>query len=66
MWWWWWYACVMPCYPIVILWLWWYAWWWVNSEWGTDKRKVGEGYMWHDELAARLGGIDTEAAVSRY
>ena len=30
--------------------------------WGEDKRKVGEGYAWHDELAIGVGGLDVDAA----
>ena len=34
----------------------------VLREWGTEKRKVGEDYKWHDDLAAGLSGYDPEAA----
>ena len=30
--------------------------------WNEDKRLVGDGFFWHDELAAKLGGIDIDAA----
>jgi seryl-tRNA synthetase len=26
------------------------------AAWGADARKLGDGYMWHDELAAGFGG----------
>lgn len=32
--------------------------------WGEDKRKLGEGYLWHDELAAALKGTNMEAGTS--
>ncbi|KAJ1459972.1 hypothetical protein M885DRAFT_510467 [Pelagophyceae sp. CCMP2097] len=36
----------------------------VVSEWGTEKRKLGEGaWRWHDDLAASLGGYDVDAAA---
>lgn len=25
-------------------------------EWGTETRKLGDGFAWHDELAAGFGG----------
>ena len=33
--------------------------------WGTENRKMGEDgkYLWHDELATNIGGIDIEAAA---
>lgn len=31
--------------------------------WGEDRRKVGEGYLWHDELGKALHGIDLDAAA---
>ena len=36
----------------------------VVAEWGTDSRKLGDegDYLWHDDLAAGLGGFDAEAA----
>ena len=34
----------------------------VLREWGTEKRKVGEDYKWHDDIAADLSGYDPEAA----
>lgn len=36
----------------------------VVVEWGAEKRKVGEGFLWHDDIAAKLGGYDPAAAVS--
>jgi seryl-tRNA synthetase len=33
------------------------------SEWGTELRLVGENYLWHDDIARKLGGLDTDAAV---
>lgn len=35
----------------------------VVVEWGAEKRKVGEGFLWHDDIAAKLGGYDPAAAV---
>ena len=32
--------------------------------WGEEKRKVGEGYLWHDDIAKGLGGLDTDGASS--
>ena len=32
-------------------------------EWGTEKRKLGEGYLWHDEIANRMNGLDVDAAT---
>ena len=34
----------------------------VVRSWGEERRKVGEGFLWHDEIAQRLGGLDLEAA----
>ena len=34
----------------------------VVKSWGGDLRKVGDGFLWHDEIAQRLGGLDLEAA----
>lgn len=34
----------------------------VVSSWGEEKRKLGEEYLWHDEIARKLGGLDSEAA----
>ena len=31
--------------------------------WGDDKRKMGEGYQWHDTIAHGLQGLDMEAAA---
>ena len=36
----------------------------VATEWGAEKRKVGEGFMWHDDIATKLGGYDPATAVS--
>ena len=33
----------------------------VISRWGTPK--IGEGYLWHDDIAKGLHGFDTESAV---
>lgn len=30
--------------------------------WNEDNRKIGEEYLWHDEIAKVLGGLDIEAA----
>eukprot|EP01042_Synura_sphagnicola_P015616 gene15616-19773_t len=30
----------------------------IVHSWNEDKRTIGEGYLWHDELAVGLGGID--------
>ena len=35
----------------------------VVHEWGTDKRKLGEGFLWHDDIAAKIGGYDPTAAA---
>jgi len=35
----------------------------VVSEWGTERRKVGDGYRWHDDLAVALGGYRAEEAA---
>ena len=32
------------------------------ASWGEEKRKLGEGFLWHDEIAVKLGGLDVEAA----
>jgi seryl-tRNA synthetase len=34
----------------------------IVHSWGDDMRKMGEGYLWHDEIATKLGGLDMEAA----
>jgi len=34
----------------------------VQFEWGTADRKIGR-YLWHDEIAQRLGGYDNEMAT---
>jgi seryl-tRNA synthetase len=31
--------------------------------WGDEKRKMGEGFQWHDEIATKLGGLDVDAAA---
>jgi seryl-tRNA synthetase len=31
--------------------------------WGEEKRKMGEGFQWHDEIATKLGGLDVDAAA---
>ena len=35
----------------------------VVSEWGLNSRKVGNNFLWHDDIALSLGGIDSPAAV---
>jgi len=35
----------------------------VVLEWGVERRKVGERYLWHDDIAAKLGGYDPAAAA---
>lgn len=35
----------------------------VVHEWGTEQRKIGEGYLWHDEIADKLNGWDVEGAI---
>lgn len=35
----------------------------VVSEWGAERRLLGEGFLWHDEIASKLGGWDPEAAA---
>lgn len=35
----------------------------VVSEWGTERRLIGDNYLWHDDIARRLGGMDHDAAV---
>lgn len=35
----------------------------IIHSWNEDKRKIGEGFLWHDELAAGLGGLDHDGAV---
>jgi seryl-tRNA synthetase len=34
----------------------------IVSIWGEEKRKIGEEFKWHDEIAKGLGGLDMEAA----
>jgi seryl-tRNA synthetase len=34
----------------------------IMHSWGDDLRKVGTSYLWHDELAVKLGGLNVEAA----
>lgn len=36
----------------------------VVAEWGAEKRKIGGGFMWHDDIATKLGGYDPATAVS--
>ena len=33
--------------------------------WGKENRKIGEdgAYLWHDDIAAKLGGLDVEGAA---
>ena len=33
------------------------------SSWGDDKRLLGDGFKWHDDIANKLGGIDVDAAA---
>ena len=35
----------------------------VVTEWGAERRKVGEGFLWHDDIATKLGGYDPATAV---
>lgn len=35
----------------------------IVSEWGTHARKVGEHFLWHDDIALSLRGLDLPAAV---
>jgi seryl-tRNA synthetase len=35
----------------------------VEHVWGEERRKVGEGFLWHDELARQVNGIDMDAAA---
>jgi len=34
----------------------------VVSIWGEDQRKIGEEFLWHDEIAKNLNGVDIDAA----
>lgn len=34
----------------------------VIDVWGESHRKLGEGFLWHDEIAKTLGGLDSEGA----
>ena len=34
----------------------------VEFTWGAENRKIGEEYLWHDDLARKVHGIDLEAA----
>jgi len=34
----------------------------VEHTWGEEKRKIGEQYLWHDDLARGVQGLDLEAA----
>lgn len=38
----------------------------IISSWGDDMRKLGEAgdYLWHDEIARNLNGVDIDAAAS--
>jgi seryl-tRNA synthetase len=36
----------------------------VVAEWGAEQRKLGEGFLWHDDIATKLGGYDPATAVS--
>ena len=31
--------------------------------WGEEKRKIGDKYLWHDEIAKNLNGLDMDAAA---
>lgn len=35
----------------------------IVSSWGEEKRKIGTGYLWHDEIATKLNGLDVDAAA---
>lgn len=35
----------------------------VIYEWGASMRKVGEEFLWHDEIATKNGGYDMDAAA---
>jgi seryl-tRNA synthetase len=35
----------------------------VIREWGLEKRKIGEKFHWHDEIATKLNGLNIDAAV---
>lgn len=35
----------------------------IVSIWGEEKRYLGEEYLWHDEVAKSLNGLDVEAAA---
>lgn len=35
----------------------------VVHEWGTDQRKIGEDFLWHDEIADKLSGWDVDGAI---
>jgi seryl-tRNA synthetase len=35
----------------------------VVHTWGEDLRKMGNGYMWHDDLAKAVNGLDLDAAT---
>ena len=34
----------------------------VVSSWMEDTRKIGDSYLWHDDIAQKLGGLNIEAA----
>jgi seryl-tRNA synthetase len=33
------------------------------TEWGRERRKIGEEFRWHDDIAHTLQGLDLPAAV---
>lgn len=35
----------------------------VVRTWGDDKRKIGEGFKWHDDIAVAIGGTNMDAAA---
>jgi seryl-tRNA synthetase len=35
----------------------------IVTSWGEEKRKMGAGYLWHDEIATKLNGLDVDAAA---
>ncbi|KAJ1397435.1 Seryl-tRNA synthetase N-terminal domain-containing protein [Ochromonadaceae sp. CCMP2298] len=35
----------------------------VVGVWGEERRKLGQGFLWHDEVARNLNGIDIDAAA---
>lgn len=36
----------------------------MTYEWGAENRKLGEGYLWHDEIAERVQWLDKDASSS--